>query len=353
MKREPERVRRRRWPWVLGGVGVLCSAAVAFTVWERLRPPVVATAVVQRQSLSNQLFETGAVKPTQSQMVTAQQLTGPVVAVDVQPGQTVHVGQVLVELNHESARASVQAAQTAVQQAQAALKETETEQSSAPAGFQSQFAGTLASERTTLAQAQAQLAQAQAALDATYIRATISGTVLTVNPSGVDSTGNPVPIVQVAGTTKQIATQVSEVDAAQIHPGMQARVTTDAYPGRQWTARVVRVANYAEANSAGSGQVEVDLEAANFEVPIGYQVNVQITTATKPGVTVVPYAAIVQNGSVDEVYVVQDGTVHAVTVSLGITANTVVEVTRGLSPGQRVVLNPPASLRDGQAVRTS
>ena len=53
------------------------------------------------------------------------------------------------------------------------------------------------------------------------------------------------------------------------------------------------------------------------------------------------------------VWVVQDGRVRRVAVDVGGTRGDHVEIRQGLSGGESLVLQPPASLRDGGRVRAS
>jgi RND family efflux transporter MFP subunit len=338
--------------WIAGSVIAVLLVALIAVLYPQ--PPRVTTTIVQRQTLANKIFATGTVKPISRQIVMSQQLTGPIDQVNVQVGQHVRVGDTLLQLNHAAQLASLNAAKATVQQAQAALNQTKAQQVAAPRGYQAQLAGTIANEQSSLAQAEAQLAQAQAAYDATFIKAKLNGTVVIVNPEGIDSNGNPSPVVEVVGPARQLVIEVSEVDAVQIRPGMSADVTADAYPEKHWKATVTQVSDFAVAGASGTGQVEVDLQVKGpFTVPFGFQVNVNIVTETKQQVPVIPYSAVVQDGEQYSAYVVQGGRVKKVDITLGITTDQEVEVTKGLQAGEAVVVNPPTSLKDGEAVSVS
>jgi multidrug efflux pump subunit AcrA (membrane-fusion protein) len=80
-------------------------------------------------------------------------------------------------------------------------------------------------------------------------------------------------------------------------------------------------------------------------------VDLQVRTAE--AVLAVPSAAVVRDGGEDAVFVVEDGLVQRVAVSLGAQGDDLVEVRRGLSGGERVVVRDADRLTDGQAVETS
>ncbi|MCL6600045.1 MAG: efflux RND transporter periplasmic adaptor subunit [Alicyclobacillus macrosporangiidus] len=342
--------RRRRWMW--GALAVVVVLAAAAVWWWRPRAPHVATAVAERTDLQETIFAAGTVRPVDRQIVMPTNLTAPIAKVDVHIGDRVKKGQILITLQNEAQAAALQAAKTNLAQAQETLNAALQQQSAAPPGFQGQFTGTVAQARSSVAQAQANLSQAQAAYDATLLRAQMDGTVVLINPSGVGSDGNPAPVLEVVGDAKQIVTQVSEVDAVHVKKGMAAEVTSEAFPGKTWRVSVQQVGLFATTDTGG-GQVEVDLGVpADFPVPLGYQVDVHIISATHKGVVAIPYPALVQDGQGYAVYVVRDGRAERRPVQLGITTDTRVEVTKGLQAGDVVILNPPAGLASGSAVRT-
>jgi RND family efflux transporter MFP subunit len=351
VNRVKQESRRRvlRW-WWLAALVVVLAGVIAWRMWPRT--PVVHVTRVERQTMSNRVFATGTVRPTQRQVVMASSLPAPIEQIRVNPGDHVRKGQVLLTCQNETQLAALEAARTAVQNAQQTYDQAKQQYNSVPPGLQPQFKGTMDQASTALAQAKVQLSQAQAAYDATIVRAQFAGTVIDVNPSGIASDGTAAAVVEVVGPVKQVVTSISEVDAVHIHSGMTATLSSDAYPNRTWRGTVERVAEFATTAQSGSGQVEVDVSTPpNFPLPDGYQVDLRIASATRQRVTVVPYDALVQSGGGYAVYVYHDGRVHKVGVKLGLTSDIQVEVTHGVRPGNEVVVNPPSYLRDGEAVR--
>ncbi|MCL6548599.1 MAG: efflux RND transporter periplasmic adaptor subunit [Alicyclobacillus sp.] len=341
----------RRSVWLVAAAVLVVAALVAWW-WSRPKAPLVQLATVQRQTLNNEVFASGNVVPNERQIVMPAALASPTATFHVEVGDRVRIGDVLITTPNQAQAAAVAAAREAVSSARAALEQAEQQYQTAPPGFQPQLQGALANAQSAYAQAQAQLAQAQAAYEATVIRARIAGTVLLENRDGIAPDGSAAPLLEVVGFGKQIVVDVSQVDAVHIHPGLRAQVTTEAYPNQTWTVTVSRVAPFATTAAAGAGQVEVDLAAKpGFPVPYGYQVDVHIVSSTHRQTPVVPYDALSQDGANYVVYVYRAGRVYKRTVELGITGDTVVEVERGLRPGDQVVLNPPPGLADGERVR--
>jgi multidrug efflux pump subunit AcrA (membrane-fusion protein) len=72
--------------------------------------------------------------------------------------------------------------------------------------------------------------------------------------------------------------------------------------------------------------------------------------ARQPRLTI-PKAAVVTRDGRSYSFLVTDNRVKLVPITPGLTMNDLVEITGGLKEGDRVVLNPPASLRDGSRVK--
>ena len=79
---------------------------------------------------------------------------------------------------------------------------------------------------------------------------------------------------------------------------------------------------------------------------------VDLQVRTSQDVLAVPSAAVVRDGGDDAVFVVEDGQVQRVEVQLGAQGEELVEVRRGLTGGETVVVRDADRLTDGQAVRT-
>jgi len=341
---------KRIWWW---GAGGLVAVIIATILIFMLIPKHLQVAVysVKRQTLQDKVFESGTVKSTERQIVMPSSLSAPIAHFDVQVGDKVQTGKTLIELQNAPQRAALNSQQQVLTSAQQAVQQAQNALQSAPSLLVPQLAAAVTNAKQGLAEAILQERQAQAAFDATLIRANFTGSVVIEHPNGIASDGSPAPVIEIVGQGRQVVCYVSEVDAIHIQKNMQAKLTSDAFPSRKWAATVIRVADYASQDSSGNGQVEVILRVPNdFPVPLGYQVDVNIISETHKEVPVVPYSAIIPDGSAYAVYTVQAGKVQKVDVTLGITTDTQVEVVKGIAPGQVVVLNPPATLVDNAQV---
>ncbi|MBN1911691.1 MAG: efflux RND transporter periplasmic adaptor subunit, partial [Pirellulales bacterium] len=86
-------------------------------------------------------------------------------------------------------------------------------------------------------------------------------------------------------------------------------------------------------------------------IEVGYRVRVEITTAEKPDALVIPRTALFRGTDNQwQVYAVRGGRTVLQTVQVGLMNDRQAEVTKGLEAGERVIVAPENSLREGQRV---
>lgn len=330
---------------------VILACLVGLLWHSRHRELTVQLSAVQLKTMQRTTLSSGDVRPVQRQILYTNTLPAPVAKMDVVVGQHVHVGQPLLELNTASAQLAVTQAENALAQANTAYQRSVQGYQSATGPLQALWLPQVNSTQAAVVQAQQQLTTAKEQLAADTIDANFSGTVLIASADGLDASGNQAPVLELVGAQKQVVLELSEVDAIHIAKGMHVSITSDALQGQTFSGTVASVAPFAALSQSGSAQVQVIVTpAAHFPVPLGYQVNCKITSSTAKKVPTVPYAALVQQGTSYVVFQVVHGHVQMTSVQLGITDDSDVQVTSGLQPGDKVVVNPPTSLASGQAV---
>jgi multidrug efflux pump subunit AcrA (membrane-fusion protein) len=196
--------------------------------------------------------------------------------------------------------------------------------------------------------ARARLAAARHAKRLLTVRAPSAGFVsslLTARGAPVDAT---TPIASVTDLSNLVVSvQLSEFDAASVKRGLPAVISVDALGGKEFEGEVL-FAGFTGTDSGGvvTFPVRVSIEDAKGLKP-GMNVSVSIIVAEREDVVQVPLEAIsYDDEDVPSVTVVgADGGASARTVSLGVSNNQLVEVTKGLRAGERVAL--PAAEEGG------
>jgi RND family efflux transporter MFP subunit len=164
--------------------------------------------------------------------------------------------------------------------------------------------------------------------------------------------GSGPELFRVADTSKlRIYVQVPQSYAALVKPSVTAALQFPEYPGRAFPANFTRSA---DAINPGARTLLVELEAdnANGELfPGGYtEVHFKVPVAQR-GVNIPANALLFRSEGVRVASVASSGLVTLHTVTPGRDFGPTVEITTGLTPGEKIILNPPASLVDGERVR--
>ena len=152
-----------------------------------------------------------------------------------------------------------------------------------------------------------------------------------------------------------IEAEVSSEDAAKLKVGMPLEVTSPAYPGVIFAARLDRVSEIGELKPDAAirtrivrARVILDEGWARFRP--GVEVDVEGSQVLKQALAV-PSDAISLEDSRTVVFVVQNGTARAREVRVGVTTMAATEVLSGLQQGERVVVDGKTGLTDGARVR--
>lgn len=150
---------------------------------------------------------------------------------------------------------------------------------------------------------------------------------------------------------KEIEATIDQGDAAQIQLGQEVAISSDAYPDRSWTERVLRVNPSVSRNdTTGNVVIRLSLGPAAPPLRIGQQIDAKIRTAYRPAAWKVPFEAIVRQGDGEKVIVIRDGKAAFIPVRSGIEDTTHSEIVQGINGSEIIVLAEGKSIQPGQRV---
>lgn len=313
--------------------------AAGVWIWWAM-PPAVAIAMATQGPALRAVYATGSVEPVNWAKV-GPSLRARITEVLVEEGQRVREGQAMARLDNREAVHRVEEAEARARFAEEELGRIRT--------LVARDIAARASLDRAEAEARAVRAAADAArrrLDDYVVRAPADGLVLRRDaevgevvdtPAALFWIGEPRPL--------RITAEVDEEDIAQVREGQDVLLRADAFPGRVLTATVAQITPKGDATRKA---YRVRL-ALPDETPllIGMTVEANIVLRRTEDAVLVPPAAV-RDG---RVFVVRQQVIERRTVELGIEGPRAVEVRHGLASGEAVVLDPPAGLADGQAVR--
>ncbi|HDR14970.1 MAG TPA: HlyD family efflux transporter periplasmic adaptor subunit [Desulfobacteraceae bacterium] len=133
-------------------------------------------------------------------------------------------------------------------------------------------------------------------------------------------------------------------------PGLEATVTTDAFPGRRFTGRLIRIAPLLKEKSR---QARVEMEIPNEELLLkpGMFVKALLEFERRENTTVIPLSSIVKRNDKQGVFIAdtEQNTARFVPIRTGIISGSVAEVLEPELEGWVVTLGHHL-LEDGAAI---
>jgi RND family efflux transporter MFP subunit len=151
----------------------------------------------------------------------------------------------------------------------------------------------------------------------------------------------------------RVFVNVPQTNSAVASPGTPVDVTLAERPGKRFEGRITRTSSAIDP-STRTMLIEVDLDNASGEILPGAFAQVHVKLLSETPTVTVPASALLFRAEGPRVAVVSAGNRAALMpVTLGRDYGTRIEVTSGLSPDARVIVSPPDSLVDGQAVRVA
>ena len=304
----------------------------------------VTTEQVRMRPWSDTVQALGTVTARESVTVTAK-VSETVTDVHFDSGDRVRAGAPLVTLSGQAQQAQLREAQTAANEATQLFRRQEE-----LASQQLIARSSLDAQRAARDAANARVAQIRAQLADRVVRAPFSGVLglRQVSPGALVTPGTPIATLDDIDRV-YVDFPVPETALAVLGEGQLLRGTTAAYPGRTFEGVVSTIDSRVDPATRA---VTVRGDFANPENLLRPGMLVQIVLSRpEREALVIPEIAIVQVGSRSLVWRVgEDDTVTQATVTVGARREGLAEVTEGLVPGDRIVVDGTGKLRPGDRI---
>jgi RND family efflux transporter MFP subunit len=189
-----------------------------------------------------------------------------------------------------------------------------------------------------------------------HVKAPFSGTI---TARGIDvgqliAAGSTKELFHLEQTgTLRVYVRVPQMVARSVFAGQMAELMIPELPGRVFAAKIVRTSG---AMSADSRTLLTELEVDNSrnEILAGTYAQVRFTEAKSDPALALPSNTLLFRSEGPQVGVVrEDGRVELRSVTLGRDFGPTIEILEGLTPTDRVILNPSDSLVSGTIVRVA
>lgn len=329
---------KRRLP-LIAALLALIVAGIWFAR-QRLAPPVVDIVAPTRGVAIDAVYATGTVEPSREIRI-APRTPGRIVELLVDEGDVVRRGQLLARLDDADLSATVAELEARERYARGQFERTRELRAQALVA-----ADALDRARTDLEAAEAALRRARETLAQMRLTAPTAGTIIRRDAEIGEYAAVNSPLFYLAGPEPlRISADVDEEDMPRVRVGQRVLIRSDAFPDRTFEGRVSEITPRGDT-VARSYRVRIAF-AEEAPLPIGMSTETNIVVAQRDDALLVPVSAL----SGDTVWVYAQGQVTRRPLRIGVRSPERVEVLEGLTGDDRVVDNPPASLREGQRVR--
>ena len=402
---------RRRWIWIASAVVVL---PLIFYSYLHQTPIKVHAVAVQRGAIRSVVSTNGKVEPLQNLYFEAHApIATTVKRVLAKEGDQVHKGQLLLELDDADIRSQAARAKAQMKSAQANLAATQhsgtqeevitlntqllkagaardlaqrnldayrrlAQEGAATPGEVRQAEQTLENAQADLnlleqkqkdrysppevARTESQVAEAQAAYDSAMdalskskVRAPFDGTVyfLPVKQGAFVQTGDL--LLQQADLSQvRVRAFVDEPDIGRLQIGQRVEATWDAVPGRTWIGSVSGVPSTVKPHgNRNVGETICLIDNQDHRLLPNINLGVTIVTAEHDNVLTLQRDAMHIDDSLPYVFQITDNRIKRQNIQFSLQNLTRLEVTSGLSEGDRVAL-PAEEMKpmfDGASVK--
>jgi HlyD family secretion protein len=394
--------KRRSWIWILIVVLACIAAGVFFATKSLNTPAEIdpeRLARVERTDLMRSVVATGKIEPT-TKVEIKSKASGIIQKLPVNVGDIVHQGQSICELDQNDllpkvrqARAALSMAQAALKGAQADYERNKVEAAGPDIPFlkqdaeralrmlhdgivaqntkddaeknyelainrQQQSIVNLGSAKASIAKAEAQIEQSQAALAQTEedlrnatIFSPIDGVVLSRDREVGDAVssilvmGSGATLVMTVGDLREVYVKgkVDESDIGKVYLGQPARIKVESFKDQNFPGKVTKISPLGvEKDNVTTFEVRVSISNESRILLADMTPNAEIMLEERKGVLAVPEGAIIyKKDKSTEVEIPdafgKDGK-RRVPVATGISNGSKMQIIKGLSEGQQVLL---------------
>ena len=367
---------RRRYAMALGLLAVLVAGAM---LWTRhgAAPPNYVTAPIGRGDVTRITTASGMVNPVETVQIGSY-VSGRIQDLLCDYNSRVTKGQSCAKIDPRSYEAAVEQAAAAISTAQAQRGKDQANLAYVKASYERNLAlsnrGVVAQDaiesalnvyrqaqaqvefdEAAIRQREAELKTARVNLDYTDIISPVDGTVVSrsvaIGQTVAASFQTPTLFLIATDLTRmQVDATVTEAAIGEVHEGQKVTFTVEAFPDRTFTGTVTQV-RQAPISVQNVISYDVVVEAANPELLLkpGMTATTHIVVAERPDVVRVPEQALrfapggLARQDTDardkgQVWVLRDGALAQVPVTIGLRDEANVEVTSGdFRSGDRIV----------------
>ncbi len=305
----------------------------------------VAVARVQPSPIRDVLVLPGETEAWQDVRV-ASDIAGRVEWIGPKEGARVREGELIAKID-------VSALKVALEKAEAALKLADELYQRRRQLFDRKIINQEELDRavTERTLAEGNLKQAKVEYERGFTRSPISGHVnyLFVDEGEFVDRGKPLADIVNVDRIK-VNVNVPELDVRYLKVGQTAAVRIDAFPDQSLEGKIDFVA-YKADQATKTFHVKVLIDNSSHAIRPGMIARVGFLKRIITDALVSPIFALVDKGGERILFVEKDGVAHARTVSIGVIEGDRIQITKGLEPGDHLIVTGQTEVEEGMKVQ--
>ncbi|NKB68551.1 MAG: efflux RND transporter periplasmic adaptor subunit [Candidatus Latescibacteria bacterium] len=306
-------------------------------------PVEVAQAI--RGDISSYLLYNSTVETEESIQVFPQ-INGLVESIEVEEGDRVVRGDTLLRIEAEERRIALRESEVNLRHLETGFRRTEQMHKRNLISEQD-----YENKKYEIEQARLSFARARLALEHTVVRAPFSG-VITERQVQVGSqvnSGNKLfDLIKLEDLIARVFVPGQHLTA--IRPEQKAQIESEFFPGMDFSGWVKRISPVVDPKS-GTFKVTIGIRDRWENLRPGVFVNVSIITGTHHNAVLVPKEAVLYEGGLRYVFLVQDSTAVRVKLLAGFENSSHIEVLEEVESGASVIVVGQNGLKDEARVR--
>jgi RND family efflux transporter MFP subunit len=362
---------------LFGTVAVAVIVGIIFIItfsFESMEVVEVTSVSLVSPSQASALLTASGYVVAQRKAAVASKATGRLVYLGYEEGDHVRQGQVIARIESADIEAQLAQARANLEQAKAEKNDAEQTWNRAKQLYERNLiskaeldAAQARYDRVvaSIAAGEAAVKNSEVQLEYTYIRAPFEGTILTKNADVGEvvapfaaGASSRVAIVTLADMNSlEVEADVSESNIERVYDKQPCEIVLDAYPDvryRGYVSKIVPTADRAKATvltkvkfAKFDNRVLPEMSAKVHFLPEDAKVTQQHSQSK---LSVDNRAVLTRDGK-SVAFLFSENTVTEVTLTIGETMGSLVEIKSGLSVGDKVVLRPSEKLSSGTKVK--
>ncbi len=316
-------------------------ALLAFNNFTKPKTEILQFASVKRQDIKSIVSSSGNLTGKNVADLKFKS-SGKLVFINVKAGDSVFAGEIIAGLDNQDLNIKLQQALNTYRDKQATAEKIEDDVKDHSKDETFAQKATRTTAQAARDSAYDSVKEAQRAFQDNTITSPIAGLITKTSYIPGQLVGSDSVVQVVDFSSFYFDTDIDEADIGKISLGQRAKITLDAFTNKAFEGSVDQIIPQTKTTSSGATVITVRINLGKVEItPVnGLSGEASIILSEARNVLTLPQEAVREDNTV---FVQTQSGLRMEKVETGIKSDTDVEIKKGLSEKDRVLLNPPAN----------